>query len=50
MNEQRQDDQQDPIYYSAADREYSLDNLPEAMDDKDGCRDRVREICTGSAT
>ena len=29
---------------------YRLDNLPEAMDDRDEWRERVREILAGSAT
>ena len=33
-----------------ADRGCSLEDLPVAMDDRDGWRERVREICAGSAT
>ena len=29
---------------------YSLEDLPGAMDDKEGWRERVREICAGTAT
>ena len=28
----------------------SFEELPEAMDDREGCRERVREIRAGSAT
>ena len=32
-----------------ADTGYILEDLPGAMDDRDGWRERVREICAGSA-
>ena len=40
---QRQDDQLEPIYNS-------LKDLPEAMDDREGWRERVRETRAGGAT
>ena len=39
MDEQKQDDQQ-----LCADTECSLEDLPEAMDDREGWRERVRDI------
>ena len=33
-----------------ADRGYSLEDLPGAMNDRDGWRERIREICAGSMT
>ena len=48
MNEQRQDDQLEPIYIQqlCADTGYT----PGAMDDRDGWQKWVREIGAGSAT
>ena len=34
----------------STDTEYSLEDLPGAMDDRDGWQERVREICVGRAT
>ena len=50
MDEQRQDDQQEPIRQTCADTGYSLKDLQEAMADRDGWRERVREISAGSVT
>ena len=41
MDDQRQDDQLEPIYNSS---------VPGAMDDRDGWWERVREIRAGGAT
>ena len=45
MGEQRQDDQQ--LY---ADRGCSPEDLPEAMDDREGWRERVRDNRADGAT
>ena len=47
MDEQRQDDQLEPIYKFCADTGYTLEDLLGAMDDRDGWWERVREICAG---
>ena len=36
-----QDDQLEPIYKSSLDTGYSLEDLPGAMDDRDGWREKV---------
>ena len=43
MDEQRQDDQLKPTYSSSADTGYSPEDLPKAMDDREGWRERVRD-------
>ena len=45
MNEQRWDDQQEPIYNSSV-----LEDLPGAMDDRDGGQERAKEIRASSVT
>ena len=48
MDKQRQDDQLEPTY--SADRRYSPEDLPEAMDDREGRQERVRDICADATT
>ena len=50
MDEQRQDDQLEPIRQLCADTGCNLEDLPGAMDDRDGWRKRVRKIRAGGAT
>ena len=47
MDEQRQDDQPERL---CADTGCSLEDLPEAMDDREGWRERVREIRAAGVT
>ena len=48
MDEQRQDDQLEPIYNSSADTGCSLEDLP--MGDRPGWQERVRETRSGGVT
>ena len=48
MDEQRQDNQAEPIY--CADTGCSLEDLPGAMNDRDRWCEKVEEIRTGGAT
>ena len=50
MDKQKQDASKTYIQQLHADIECSLENLPGAMDDRDGWRVRVREIRAGSVT
>ena len=51
MDEQRQDDQLEPICnISVPIQGVAWKTSPGAMDDRDGWRERVREICADSAT
>ena len=50
MAEERQDDQLEPTYSSCEDMECSPEDLPEAMDDREGWRERVRDIPDDGAT
>ena len=50
MDEQKQDNQREPIYNSCADTGCSLEDLPRAMDNRDRWQERVREICSDGAT
>ena len=51
MDEQRQDDQLEPICNKlSADTECSLEDLPGVTDDRDGWQERVREIHAGGTT
>ena len=50
MAEQRQDDQLEPTYNSSDDAGCDLVDLPELMDDREGWRERVRDIRPDSAT
>ena len=50
MDDQKLDDQLEPIYKSSADTGCSREELPGAMDDSDGWQERVRDIRAGSAT
>ena len=49
MAEQRQDDQLAPIYCSSV-RIWGVEDLPEAINDKDGWRKRVGDICADGMT
>ena len=44
MDEQKQDNQLEPKYKGC-----SLEDLSEAMDDREGLGERVREICADGA-
>ena len=48
MDEQRQDDQLEPTY--SAYTGYSSENIPEAWDDWEGWRERLRNIRVVSVT
>ena len=50
MDEQRQDDQPEPTYNSSADTWCSPENLPEAIDDRKGWQERVRDIRADGVT
>ena len=51
MDEQRQDDQIEPIHKQlCTDTGCSLEDLPGAMDDREGWWERVSEIRVGGAT
>ena len=51
MDEQRQDDQLEPIYNKlCADTGCSLEDLPEVIDDREGWRERVKEVRAGCIT
>ena len=51
MDEQRQDNQQEPnIQQLCADRICNPEDLPEAMDDRKGRRERVRDIRADGVT
>ena len=51
MDEQRYDDQLEPTYKQlCADTGCSSEDQPEAMDDTEGWRERVRDICADSTT
>ena len=47
MDKQRQVDRLEPLYNSSMPIQ---EDLPGAIDDRDGWRERIREIRTGSAT
>ena len=44
MDEQRLDDQLEPTYTSSVPIQDGPEDLPEAMDDREGWRERVRDI------
>ena len=50
MDGKRQDDQPEPTYNSSADTGCSVEDWPGAMDDREGWRERIKEIRAGSAT
>ena len=51
MDDQRQDDQLEPIYNrSVPIQDIAFKDLPRAMDARDECREKVREIRAGSVT
>ena len=51
MDKQREDDQLEPIYNSSVPiLDVALEDLSRAMNDRDGWREKVREIRAGSAT
>ena len=47
-DKQRQDDQLEPTY--RADTGYSPEDMPEAMDDREGWRERARDIPADGVT
>ena len=47
--QQRLDDQLEPTY-TCEDTGYSSEDLPEAMDDREGWRERIRDIRANGAT
>ena len=49
MAEQKQGDQLEPTYNSV-DMECNPEDLPEAMNDREGWRERVRDICADGTT
>ena len=50
MDEQRQDDQLELTYSSCVDTGCSPEDLPEALDNREGWRERFMDICADSAT
>ena len=50
MDEQRHDVQLGPAYNSCVNTGYSLEDLLEAIDDREGWRERVRNIRADGAT
>ena len=44
MDKQRQDDQLEPTYNNCANTGISPEDLPEAMDDREGWRESVSDI------
>ena len=51
MDEQKQNDQLEPTYNSSVPiQDVALKNLPEAMDDREGWREWVRDIRADGAT
>ena len=51
MDEKRQDDQLEPTYSSSVlIWDVALEDLPEAMHDREGWRERVRDIPADGAT
>ena len=50
MDKQKQDDQLEPTYNSCANMGCSPEDLLEAMDDREGWQERVKDICADGMT